>query len=118
MSEQSTQPIAGPPQPAGLTWWQKPVVAITTVVVVTGITGGVAYAATRGDTAAGTTQNQRQFPGGQFPGGQFPGGQFPGGQSGGGSGTGQGTTRLPGSQQQGTTTRQRQTSRDVGAPTT
>jgi hypothetical protein len=64
VSQPSTQPIAGTPQPAGLPWWQKPVVAIATVVVVTGITGGVAYAATRGDSAGSTTQDQVRFPGG------------------------------------------------------
>ncbi|PRY12129.1 hypothetical protein [Kineococcus rhizosphaerae] len=80
MSQTVTEQIPTPP--AGR-WWQKPVVAIATVVVVTGLTGGVAYAATRGDSA-GTGTRQTQFPGGgQFPGSgtgrQWQRGQFPGG---------------------------------------
>ncbi|WP_380159533.1 hypothetical protein [Kineococcus sp. R86509] len=67
MSEPFPQPIAGPTAPGRSPWWQKPVVAIATVVVVTGLTGGVAYAATRGDAAGGTTREQSGFPGG----GQF-----------------------------------------------
>jgi len=64
-------------------WWHKPVVAVATVVVVTGLTGGIAYAATRGDSAGGTT-NEMQFPGGpQGQQGQMgQRGQFPGGQQG------------------------------------
>ncbi|MFD0481582.1 hypothetical protein ACFQ46_03170 [Kineococcus sp. GCM10028916] len=81
MSEPFTQPIAGPVAPDRSPWWQKPIVAIATVVVVTGLTGGVAYAATRGDAGGGTTQEQSGFPGGgqfgrhqQVPPGQVPGG--------------------------------------------
>jgi hypothetical protein len=70
VSSTFTQPIVQPVGPHPVKWWQKPVVAIATVVVVTGLTGGIAYAATRGDSAAGTT-NEMQFGGG----GQFPGGQ-------------------------------------------
>jgi hypothetical protein len=94
VSEPITQPTTGPAAPGRSPWWQKPVVAIATVVVVTGLTGGVAYAATRGDAAGGTTQEQSGFPGGgQF--GRHPmGGQVPGG------------------------TQQGQTSRGAGAPTT
>ncbi|WP_432542576.1 hypothetical protein [Kineococcus sp. SYSU DK002] len=94
-----------PPVPARATWWQRPVVAIAAVVAVTGLTGGVAYAATRGDTA-GSGQQEARFPGGgQFPGGQGPGGQGPGG--------GQG----PAQQDRTTTGGPGQTSRD-SAPTT
>lgn len=97
MSEPFTQPIAGPAAPGRSPWWQKPIVAIATVVVVTGLTGGVAYAATRGDAAGGTTREQSGFPGGgQF--GRHPTGGPPG--------------QVPGGTQQG------QTSRGAGAPTT